>query len=205
MKGSEAPVGRRPETPAQSQAQPAVALGEAEAADKMAPSRRLIKRRGSGYTPSIKDAISGNFSEEKKEESAIEKMKYYSGEQLHEPFTQEEFAFKWTEYLDSRLSERPSLKACLSRTPQLMDGFKLKLEIDSDMINNEVSKIKPDLVSWLRKELRNTAVELFTEIVETDSTTNRPYSETERFADMLKKNPHLAVLKQKFNLDFSEH
>ncbi|PTN09164.1 hypothetical protein [Mangrovibacterium marinum] len=167
-------------------------------------SRRVIKRKGSGFTPSIKDALAGKFQEENQEENAIDKMKYYSGEQLSEPFTAEVFAQKWEEYLQ-RLSDRPVLKASLSRTPQIFDSCKLKLQIDSDIVDTEISKIKPDLVSWLRKELRNTGIELITEISELDDTRARPYSETEKFAEMLRKNPQISLLKQTFNLDFSDH
>jgi len=169
-----------------------------------AQSRRVIKRKGSGFTPSIKDALAGKFQEEKVEENAIEKMKYYTGEQLHEPFTAEAFAQKWNEYLQ-RLDDRPSLKSTMSRIPQIEDSCKLKLQIDNNIMDSEISKIKPDLVSWLRKELRNTGIELFTEVVELDLSSNRPYSETEKLSEMMKKNPHVNLLKQTFNLDFSSH
>ena len=166
--------------------------------------KRVIRRKGSGFTPSIKDALSGKFAEEKNEENAIEKMKYYSGEQLAEPFTKEVFAEKWAEYME-RLADRPSLKATLSRTPEIFDSCKLKLQIDSNIMDAEISKIKPDLVSWLRKELRNTNIELFTEIVVMENSSGRPYSETEKLTEMMKKNPHVNLLKQTFNLDFSDH
>jgi len=167
-------------------------------------SKKVIRRKGSGFTPSIKDALAGKFSDEKVEENAIEKMKYYSGEQLDEPFTKETFEQKWNEYLE-RLSDRPSLKASMFRTPEIYDSCKLKLQIDSNIMDTEISKIKPDLVSWLRKELRNTNIELFTEIVEFENNLNRPYSETEKLAEMMKKNPNINLLKQTFNLDFNDH
>jgi hypothetical protein len=40
--------------------------------------------------------------------------------------------------------------------------------------------------------------------VATQESTYKPYSESEKLAEMLKKNPALAQLKQKFNLDFGE-
>jgi len=180
----------------------------ASVAEEEAPgrvtSRRLIKRKGSGFTPSIKDALAGKFQEEKQEENAIDKMKYYSGEQLNEPFTAEAFTQKWKEYLE-RMNDRPVLKASMSRTPEIFESCKLKLQIDSAIVDAEISKIKPDLVSWLRKELRNTGIELITEITELEDTRTRPYSETEKFAEMLRKNPKINLLKQTFNLDFSDH
>lgn len=164
----------------------------------------MIRKTGSGFTPSIKDALSGKFGEEKHEEDAKEKMKYYSGEQLHEPFTQEMFAAKWSEYLE-RLNDRPNLKATLARTPEVFDSCKLKLRIDNDIQDTEIGKLKPDLVSWLRRELRNTDIELITEVVEMELNAQRPQTETERFAEMMRKNPNIALLKQTFNLDFGEH
>jgi mitochondrial fission protein ELM1 len=55
----------------------------------------------------------------------------------------------------------------------------------------------------LRKELRNTGIELITDIVVQESE-YKPYSETEKLAEMVRKNPNLALLKQRFNLDFGE-
>ncbi|MGQ7869280.1 hypothetical protein [Sunxiuqinia sp. sy24] len=136
------------------------------------------------------------------EEDAQEKLKYFSGEQLKEPFTQEQFAEKWSEYL-LKLEARPNLRATLSRPIEISNDFKLKLPIDNSVQLEEINKIKPDLVSWLRKELRNTSIELITDIVVQESE-YKPYSETEKLAEMVKKNPSLAVLKQRFNLDFGE-
>jgi hypothetical protein len=136
------------------------------------------------------------------EEDAQEKLKYFTGEQLHEPFTKEQFEEKWAAFL-VRLEDRPNLKATLSKVPEIIDQHKLSLKVDNSVQLEEISKIKPDLVSWLRKELKNTNIELITEVA-TQESTYKPYSESEKLAEMLKKNPALAQLKQKFNLDFGE-
>lgn len=176
----------------------------AEQDESRVMTKRVLKKTGSGFTPSIKDAMSGKFGEEKQQEDAKEKLKYYAGEELSEPFSQEQFAAKWTEYME-RLNDRPNLKATMGRMPQVFDSCKLKMQIENNIQEIEIGKIKPDLVSWLRKELRNTGIELITEIVETELTSQRPQTETERFAEMVRKNPHIALLKQTFNLDFGEH
>jgi len=163
----------------------------------------MIRRTGSGFTPSIKDALLGKFPEESHAGGdAREQMKYYAGEELHQPFTKEQFETKWSEYLE-RLYDRPNLKATLSRTPEIFDECKLKLRIDNSVQDGEIGKIKPDLVSWLRKELSNTGIELITEI-SIQETESKPYSETEKLIEMMKKNPNVNLLKQKFNLDFGD-
>lgn len=161
----------------------------------------MIKKRGSSFTPSIKDALSGQLSEPG-EDDAKEKLKYCTGKQLNEAFSKEQFEAKWAEYLE-RLEERPNLKATLSRTPEMIDQHKFSLKVDNSAQLDEVGKIKPGLVAWLRKELKNTNIELVTDI-EVQESDYKPYSESEKLTEMLKKNPNLALLKQKFNLDFGE-
>ncbi len=168
-----------------------------------APVKRLIRKHGSSYTPSIKDALSGKLQEETHVAAdAREKLRVYGGDEMHHPFTKEQFEEKWLEYL-SRLQDRPNLKATLSKMPELQERCRIKLKIENSVQNEEISRIKPDLVSWLRKELMNTDIELFTEIV-VMAVESKPYSETEKLAEMMKKNPNLNLLRQKFNLDFGE-
>lgn len=172
---------------------------------KQAPTRRVLKRKGRSFTPSISDALSGRTAaDEQSQEDAKTRMQYYTGEELHDPFTPEQFEAKWNQYLE-RLNDRPNLKATLSRIPTIGEGWKLKLQISNYIQDTEISSIKPELVSWLRKELRNTDLELITEIVEMEQSTHQPYSETERFKDMVNKNPSVNLLKQTFNLDFGDH
>ncbi len=146
--------------------------------------------------------MSGKLAEDKHAEDAKEKVKYYTGEELNEPFTKEEFEAKWKEYLP-RLNDRPNLKATLSKNPEIFDNHKLLLKIENSVQDADISRIKPDLVSWLRKELRNTNIELITEIV-VQEVDVKPYSETEKLVEMIKKNPNVNLLKQAFNLDFGE-
>lgn len=165
--------------------------------------KKLIRKNGSGFTPSIKDALSGKLAAESHTVGdAMEKHKYFAGEEMLQPFTKEQFERKWVEYLD-HVQDRPNLKATLSRIPEIFDGFKLKLKIENSVQNEEIGKIKPDLVSWLRRELQNTNIELVTEIVNQEIDA-KPYSETEKLAEMMKKNPNISLLRQKFNLDFGE-
>ena len=91
----------------------------------------------------------------------------------------------------------------LSRTPEIFEGNKLLLKIDNNLLDEEISKIKPDLVSWLRKELRNTNIELITKVVMQENQ-SKPYSEREKLAEMSKKNPNINLLKQIFNLDLGD-
>jgi hypothetical protein len=150
--------------------------------------------------PSIKDALLGKFKEEKI--SAKEQHQIYTKANENEDFTSDELKLKWEQFL-KRLEDRQNLKSTLSTVPKIDDDFKLLLEIENSVQDDLISSIKPELVSWLRKELKNSKIQLLTKITE-KAKGKIIYTDSEKYEEMLKKNPKLALLKQKFNLDFGE-
>ncbi|MCF6356588.1 MAG: hypothetical protein L3J54_02170 [Draconibacterium sp.] len=117
-----------------------------------------------------------------------------------EEFKKEDLELKWKEFL-TRLDDRPNLQSTLAQVPKLKDNSELYLEIDNSIQSNLITSIKPELVSFLRRELRNSNIELTVEV--TENIKNRIiYTDNDKFDEMAKKNPSLKLLKQKFNLDF---
>ena len=166
------------------------------------PAKQILRKSGSGYTPSIKDALTNKLNAN--EPDAKEQLKLYSADiSEDQPFTHIQFEEKWNEYVE-RFHDRPNLKVTLSKIPEL-NGSKLILKIENVVQNEEIAKIKPDLVGWLRKELKNNSVELITEIIAPQEGDQKPYSESERLAEMIKKNPEIGDLKKAFNLDIDDY
>lgn len=166
---------------------------------KQVKTKKIAKRisRDLGE-PSIKDALLGKFKEEKI--SAKEQHQIYTRADENEEFTPDDLKLKWEQFL-TRLEERQNLKSTLSTVPEIKEDFKLQLEIENSVQDDLISSIKPELVSWLRKELKNSKIQLITKI--TEKVKGRIiYTDSEKYEEMLKKNPNLALLKQKFNLDF---
>lgn len=148
--------------------------------------------------PSIKDALRGNFEEETI--SAKEQHQIYTRATESEDFTTDDLKIKWEQFL-VRLEERPNLRSTLSNVPEIKENYKLVLEIENRIQDDLISSIKPELVSYLRKELKNSKIELVTLI--TEKVKGRLiYTDAEKFDEMVKKNPNLALLKQTFKLDF---
>ncbi|MBL7972251.1 MAG: hypothetical protein JNL03_12115 [Prolixibacteraceae bacterium] len=171
--------------------------------EEKTPQVKVMRRVGSLFSPSIKDALAGNIAEKKVEaEEKTEEAAYNEYENFSEPFTPEQLMEKWTEYLD-QLSDRPNLRSALSNPPEITDGNKLLLRIGNSVQEEDVRLGKQELISWLRKELRNSGIELNTKIerVETERT---HYNDSEKLQIMMQKNPELFELKQKFNLDFKD-
>lgn len=126
----------------------------------------------------------------------------YANNDEAEVFTLTDLELKWRSFL-SKLDDRPSLQTTLSYIPEIKENFQLYLDIENSVQEDAINLIKPELVSWLRKELHNSKISLVTKI--TEKTRGRIiYTDEEKYAEMLKKNPNLAILKQKFNLDFGD-
>ena len=149
-------------------------------------------------TPSIKNALEGKFEEN--QISAKEQHQIFSKEDEKESFTIEQLKVKWDAFL-LRLDDRPNLQSTLSNLPELKEDYQLLLEIENTVQEDLISNIKPELVSYLRVELKNSFIQLNTLI--TEKVKGRIiYTDAEKYDELVKGNPSLALLRKKFNLDF---
>ncbi len=161
---------------------------------------RVVRKLGGSLTPSIKDALAGKVVEKTIVEE-IGKAAYSEYDNYYEPFSKEQFELKWHEFLDM-ISDRPNLIATLSAIPEISDGNKLMLKIGNSVQEEEVRLVKPELLAFLKRELRNSGIELNTSIERIESERTH-YSDSEKLQALMQKNPQLFELKQKFNLDFN--
>jgi len=145
--------------------------------------------------------MAGNVPETKIE-NQVQEAAYDDYKNMSEPFTNEQLALKWMEFVD-QLTDRPNLKSTLSIVPEKAEGNQILLKIGNSVQEEEVRLVKYELISWLRKELRNSEIELVTRI-EKQETARIFYSDSEKMQLMMQKNPELYHLKQKFNLDFKD-
>ncbi len=145
--------------------------------------------------------MAGNIPETKIE-NQIEETTSDGYKNLDETFTNEQLAVKWLEFVD-QLTDRPILKSTLSIVPEKAEGNQILLKIGNSVQEEEVKLVKYELISWLRKELQNSEIELVTRIEKQEST-RIFYSDSEKMQLMMQKNPELYQLKQKFNLDFKD-
>jgi len=77
------------------------------------------------------------------------------------------------------------------------------LRVSNSIQEMEIRLVKPELVSWLKKELRNSGIEMTT-LLEKVESERMIFSDSEKMQMMMQKNPLLYELKQKFNLDFKD-
>jgi hypothetical protein len=162
------------------------------------PKKNVRRLTGKIKGPSIKDALAGKLGEEQLSSREQHEMFTRTGETRD--FTAEELKQKWDEFV-RRLKDRPNLQSTLSRVPSVKEGYRLVLTIDNSVQDDLINHIKPELISWLRNELRNSKILLTTQIDETEKE-KIIYTDAEKYVEMVKKNPRLELLKKKFKLDF---
>lgn len=149
-------------------------------------------------TPSIKDALQGKFKDDQL--SAKQLHQVFSKEDEKEPFTFEELTQKWDTFI-ARLNDKPNLQSTLSRVPELKEDFQLEIEIENSVQEDLINNIKPELLTYLRIELKNSLIQLNT-VYAKNSKGPIIYSDNDKFEELLKKNPTLNLLRQKLSLDF---
>lgn len=132
--------------------------------------------------------------------AAKEQFNLFNHQTKKDKFTQDVLDSKWETYLKS-LDDHPNLKAALNKKPILNPDYSILLKIENIFQEELIREIKPQLVGWLRREMNNDSVELNTEIVQ-EEVQRIAYTEAEKLEEMVKKNEYLALLKQRFHLDF---
>lgn len=126
----------------------------------------------------------------------------YSVADQAEEFTAEDLKKKWNEFL-ARLDDRPNLQSTLSTVPEIKENFELVTEIENTVQEDLINSIKTELVSFLRKDLKNSKITLTTLI--TEKVKGRIiYTDAEKYEELLRKNAELAELKKRLNLDFGQ-
>ncbi len=139
---------------------------------------------------------------EEKELSAKEQHEIYTKDEGSEKFTPEQLEKKWKEFV-ATLNDKPNLQSTLSRLPAFAEDYQFVLEIENTVQEDLINQVKTELVSWLRRELKNSGIQLSTKITATVKG-RIIYTDAEKYDELLKKNPSLKLLRQKFNLDFGQ-
>ena len=92
--------------------------------------------------------------------------------------------------------------ALVAQLPVLKDEYVIEFTLSNSLQEEEILKLKPSLLNFLRNELSNGKIELVTKMTEIPQGNKRFYTDQEKFDHLTEKNPNLIKLKQQFGLDF---
>jgi DNA polymerase-3 subunit gamma/tau len=146
--------------------------------------------------PSLKDVG-------KMVEAAAEEEDPYIKGDAKDTYTDDQFSKCWSDYAARVKSEgkKNALTIFISYPPKKLRDAIYEVVLENKVQENIFRDERPNLLNHLRMTLRNFDIEVNARVDEV-AVVKRPYTAIEKFQYMAQKNPALAELKSKFNLDF---
>ncbi len=177
--------------------EPVKNAGETAVSDKPKPFiPNLHTASTSVKIPSLKEL--GNSSAA---EIAEEEDPYIKGD-AKEDFTMDSFLKYWSDYAAKIKAERNMSLFTIftANAPTMLEPYRFEVVVANKTQENMFRDEKPSLMNYLRVGLKNFSLEVNTRVDEIKAS-KRPYTTTEKYQYMASKNPQLAELKRRFNLD----
>lgn len=180
--------------------QASAALAEPEAETKKTPEKSVVERT---FIPT--SGVSIKKPTEDQAETEKDEAKDLSDTKMSEdhPFTAEELEKTWEVFARSVAADSPNLHATLTQsTPRIADESNsiILFAIHSQLQQQEISNARPELIAFLKDNLKNSQISIQTEMVEAVKEAI-PYMPIEKYQKMNEKNPNLSNLKNKLNLE----
>ncbi|PTR01187.1 DNA polymerase-3 subunit gamma/tau [Mucilaginibacter yixingensis] len=174
-----------------------VAAPQTPAADK--PKIAIPSMSGGGMLkiPSLKDV--GKYTAE---EIADEEDPYIKGTDK-EAFTYDAFLQLWNEYAGQvKKAGKPMtfVNILTTNAPKQLSPTEFEVVVNNGTQENYFREEKADLMNFLRVALKNFDLNVNSRMDE-QAVNRRPYTAVEKFQFMATKNPQLAELRKRFNLD----
>ena len=116
-------------------------------------------------------------------------------------FTQDDLSRVWKQYLTSIEKSNASLHSILLNHPPTVKSenvIDIRLLVTQKTV---VESEKTELISFLRKELKNSFVSINIVVIQPEDEPQKAFTATDKFKLMIKKNPVLGEMKTKFGLD----
>jgi DNA polymerase-3 subunit gamma/tau len=170
------------------------------------PSKKIIIEK----TPSVRDTLDKISTINSLDNGIQPKNKEIKDQSFNETTSNNsidevQFIEQFEVFIEKIKKKQPRLySALLHKNIKLISDHQFSLVFQNQAIMEEFKRrIKPDMLDFLRKELKNQHIEIIESIADLDNM-EKPtvYSDNEKLQKLAEKNPALTKLKNKFNLDF---
>ncbi len=178
------------------------AVANAEALPPVTPAEKpkvFIPNAGTSSTsvkiPSLKDLTAAAAVVE-------EEDPYLKGEEK-EDFTMDDFLKQWSDYAAKIKSEGKNMglfTIFTSNAPVMLERYRFEVIVGNKSQETLFRDDKHHILNFLRQNLKNYDIEVQTRVDEVKAA-KRPYTTSEKYQHMASKNPQLAELRKRFNLD----
>lgn len=157
---------------------------------------------------SIKDSLKGTVShKEKSNEGLVQKPPDSDLAVQTETEADPDAIIKaWNEYADSVKKTKPRIYSTLvNNKPVVKADGKVMLLLNSEaQRDNFIKNIRSELLQFIQSSTGMRSIEIITDVSEAEQNGKKIYTEQDKLDYLIKKNPELAQLKTRFNLDFDD-
>ncbi|MGZ3945427.1 MAG: DNA polymerase III subunit gamma/tau, partial [Mucilaginibacter sp.] len=133
--------------------------------------------------------------------SLEEEDPYIKGDAM-EAFTIDDFLKHWNDYA-AKIKKDGNMSlftVFTANAPVMLEPYQFEVVVGNKSQETLFRDEKPDILNYLRTSLKNFRIEVQTRVDEIKAS-KKPYTNTEKFQHMASKNPQLAELKRRFNLE----
>ncbi|MNJ97550.1 DNA polymerase III subunit tau [compost metagenome] len=155
----------------------------------------LAKNMGGSLIPSLTDFSNGGHLE-----GEDKGPQYVSGSDK-QAFTQDQFMAVWKQCIaKANAEDKIHLFTLLSSNEPVIDGHNIIVSIENIALESTLQDEKIELLNFIRSQLKNFDIQIVTKRIEPKQS-NRIYSNKDKYAYLVEKNPQLEELRKRFNLD----
>ena len=152
-------------------------------------------------TPSIQQALNGNFKGEQKEKVEIPERYAAETRLIDHEFTEEQLINVWPEFA-GKYSDQVHLYNTLSVKPALKENNLVIITVENSVQQDQLRLLKPEIIGFLRSKLINSRIDVKIEMLQAIEE-DKLLTDEQKLQAMMKKNPALQKMKNLFNLDFN--
>ena len=152
------------------------------------------------FSISIKDTV----EDEKKKSDDNEEINYFE-DLPSEEFSKEEFLQAW-EKLTGKYKANSSVYAALTKNPPSVKNHVVEILLDNMVQESDLRERKIELLSFLRKQLKNYSIQLNTKVAEAKKVepVKKAYLPEEKISLMIEKNPDVQKLMDDLDLEVKQ-
>lgn len=169
-----------------------------EASGALTKKVKATKTALSGSGLSIKEMVNNN---NKNGQPGEQQEKALVVEKQNTPFNQVDLEGVWPDMVAVVANRNQNLQTTLTKhKPILKEKYQIELVLENHVQEDEINLKKNDLISFLRKRLKNDLI-LISTVIQKDTSESKPYTPMEKFNKMAEKNPALRKLKNQLDLE----
>jgi DNA polymerase-3 subunit gamma/tau len=172
--------------------------------EKVEYQKKTEIKNNSTSTISIKSALSGKPTVKKQPEiNNKQEEVHQEKEKRTNEFTSEDLIDAWNKAAEKIKQNKPRLHSILKMSkPVLGTNFEIRFSVGNDLQRDALIKEEKIVLSSLKEYLLNDEIKLNIEINKQEQTKKHLFTDTDKFKYLNEKNPNVAKIKTKLNLDF---